>query len=164
MLGCAPQTLPSVASVATPQVRTCSLRSLQEELEVTPAIEAYAVAQILAIAEVYVYRTQAVDWVCLVHQAIAEACASGNLEIGDSVPTAVAGEMHTVPEHAAVEAYCFANCSEGLRTFVPYVDRDVVSVQRGMVEAGKSPYLSPAAVDQGTCFVASLDDTEHRLW
>jgi hypothetical protein len=140
------------------------LRSPQEELEVTLVIGVYVVVHILVTAEVCECRMPVVDWVCLVHQAIVAACASGNLEIGDSVPTVVAGEMHTVPEHAAVEAYCFANCSEDLRTFVPYVDRGVVSVQREVVEAGKSPYLSLAAVGQGMCLVASLDDIEHPLW
>jgi hypothetical protein len=128
MLGCVPQMLPSVASVATTRVHTCSLRILQEVFEVDLAIEAYAVVQTLVIGEVYVYRTQVADWAYLVHLAIGGVCAFGNLVIVDSAPTVVAGVMHTEPEHAAVEAYCFANCSEDLRTFVPCVDRGVASV------------------------------------
>jgi hypothetical protein len=163
MLGCVPQMLPSVASVAMPLVHTCNSRILQEGFEVDPVIGAYVVVQILVTAEVCECRMPVVDWVCLVHQAIVAACASGNLEIGDTVPIVVAGEMHTVPEHAAVEAYCLANCSEDLRTFVPCVDRGVASVQREVVEVEKSPCLSHAEVGQGMCFVASLGDTEHRL-
>jgi hypothetical protein len=132
-------------------------------LQVNLAIGAYAVGQILVIAEVYVYRTQVADWVCLVYRAIEEACASGNLVIGGSVPTDVVGKMDTVPEYAAVEAYCFANCSEDLRTFVPYVDRGVVSVQREVAAAETSPYLSLVEVDQGMCFVASLGDIGRLL-
>jgi hypothetical protein len=124
----------------------------------------YAGAQILVIAEVYECRMQVVDWVCLVRRAIAEACASGKLEIVDSVPTGVADKMDTVPVHAAVEAYCFANCSEDLRMFVPYVDRGVVSVQREVAAAETSPYLSPVEVDQGMCSVASLGDIGRLLW
>jgi hypothetical protein len=133
-------------------------------LEVDPVIGAYAAVQTLVIAEVYECRMPVVDRVCSVYLVIVAACATGNLEIVDSAPTVVAGEMHTVPEHAAVEAYCFASRSEVLRTFVPYVNRGVVSVQREVVEVGKSPCLSPFEVDQGTCFVELLGDVEHLLW
>ena len=100
---------------------------------------------------------------CSVHLATGEVCAFGSLVIVDSVPTAVVDRMHTVREHAAVVAYCSANCSEVLRMSVPSVDQGVVSVLREVVEVGKSPDLSPAAADQGMCSAEPIGGTVHPL-
>jgi len=162
-LGCVPHMPLLAVLAATTAVHTCNLRSLQEESKAGLAIEVYAVVQILVIAEVYACRRLGVDWVCLVHLATVEAYASGSLGTVDSVPTAVVDRMHTVREHAAAAAYYFANCSAVLRTSVQSVDQGVVNVQREVVEEGKSLGSSPAVVDQGTCFVVSLDDTVHPL-
>lgn len=163
-LGCAPHTPLLAVLAATTAVRTCSLRNLREGSRANLATEVYAVVQTLVIAEVYAYHMPVAGWVCLVHLVTAEVCAFGSLEIVDSVPTAVVDRMHTVREHAAVVAYCSANCSEDLQTNAPSVDQGVANVLRGEVEAGKSLGLSPAVVDQGMCFVLSLGDTGHLLW
>lgn len=163
-LGCAPHTLQSAALVATTAVHTCSSKSLREESKVNPVIEVYTVVQTLVTAEVYACRTLGADWLCSVHLATARACATGSQEIVDSAPTVVEGKMRTVHGHAAVAVHYFANCSEDLQTNAPSVDRGVASVLRKVVEAGKSLYLSPAAVDQGTYSVGLLDGIEHPLW
>jgi hypothetical protein len=136
----------------------CSLRSLQEEFEVDPEIEAYVVMQTLGTAEVCECHMPVVDWVCLGRLAIEEAYASENRGIVGSGPTDVADEMHTA--RAAVEECCFVNYSEGLRMSALSVEQDAVSVQRVVAEAEKSQYLSLAEVDQGMCL---LDDIEHPL-
>lgn len=158
-----PHTLLLAALAVTTVVRTYSSRSHREELKADPVIEVYAVVQSLAIAEVCACRMLVAGLVCLVRLATVGACASGILEIVGSVPIVVAGKMQTVHGHAAVEACCFANCSVDLRMNVQSVDRGAASVLREVVEAAKTPDLSPAAVDQGTCLVVSLGDIEHSL-
>jgi len=131
--------------------------------KVNLAIVVYAVVQTLVIAEVYACRTLGADWMCLVHLATVEAYASGSLGTVGSVPTAVVDRMHTVCEHAAVAAYYFANCSAVLRKSAQSVYQGVVSVLREVVEVGKSPDLSPAAVDQGMCSAEPIGGTVHPL-
>jgi hypothetical protein len=141
-------------------VHMCSLRSLQEEFEVDLAIEAYAVAQTLVTAEVCECRMPVVGWACWEALAIVGAYASGNRRIVGSAPIVVAGEMHIVSGSAAAGVYYFANCSEVPQTSVLSVGQDAAIVHRVVAEAERSPYLSLAEVDQGTCL---LDDIEHLL-
>jgi hypothetical protein len=133
------------------------------ESKVNLAIGVYAVVQNLVTAEVYACRMPVAGWVCLVHLEIVGACASGNREIVDSVPTVVVDKLCTVHGHAAAEAYYSANYSEALQMNALSVKQGVVSVLRVEVEAGKSLDLSPAEVAQEMCFVELLGGTVHPL-